>query len=35
MKQSEKSVIVAECRHFDYNVTCFDFGDKATLPSIH
>ena len=27
MKQREKSVIVAECRNFDYNVTRFAFGE--------
>jgi hypothetical protein len=28
MKQSGKSVIVAKCRNFDYNVTYFDFSEK-------
>ena len=27
MNQREKSVIVAECRNFDYNVTGFAFGE--------
>ena len=27
-KHNYRSVIIAECLHFDFRVTCFDFGDK-------
>jgi hypothetical protein len=34
-KEKVESVILVKCRRFQYRVTYFDFGDKASLPSIH
>jgi hypothetical protein len=25
----KKEIIVGECRYFDYNVTCLDFGEEV------